>query len=136
MKRNLAEIEIAVGLARMIGDDRGRDHLKFAGPPAIQDIGQAVIGLRGQQHDPAAGGAVAHLPFHAEAFCNRRKTGLQRRQIDREIGGGETTRMKKCAVSTSLNCWASRMFWPLWARKVETAETMPGRSGQESVNTN
>jgi len=46
-----------------------------------------------------------------------------------------TTRMKKCLVSTSLNCWASRMFCPLWARKVETAETMPGRSGQERVST-
>src|ERR1700694_2572938 len=47
-----------------------------------------------------------------------------------------TTRMKKWPVSTSLNCWASRMFCPLWARNVETADTMSGRSGQDNVNTN
>ena len=73
----------------MIGDDGGRDHLQFAGAPAIQDIGEAVIGFRDQQHHPAAGGAVAHLPVHAEAFGDRREPGLQRRQIDREIGGVE-----------------------------------------------
>src|SRR5262245_43866384 len=47
-----------------------------------------------------------------------------------------TTRMKNFFVSVSSNCWASRMFWPLWARKVETAATMPGRSGQDKVRTN
>src|SRR5712671_5545082 len=31
VERNLAEIEIAIGLARMVGDDRGRDHLEFTG---------------------------------------------------------------------------------------------------------
>ena len=89
VKRDLAEIEIAVGLARMVGDDRGRDHLEFAGAPAIEDIDQAVIGLRDQQHHPPAAGAVAHLPVHAEAFGDRGKAGLQRRQFDRKIGGGE-----------------------------------------------
>ena len=73
----------------MVGDDGGRDHLQFAGAPAIKDIGEAMIGLRGQQHDPAAGGAVAHLPVHAEAFGDRGKSGLQRRQVDRQIGGRE-----------------------------------------------
>ena len=48
-----------------------------------------MIGFRDQQHHPAAGGAVAHLPVHAEALGDRGKAGLQRRQIDREIGGGE-----------------------------------------------
>ena len=89
VKRNLAEIEIAVGLARMVGDDSGRDHLEFAGAPAIEDIDEAMIGFRDQQHHPAAAGAVAHLPVHAEAVGDRGKAGLQRRQIDREIGGGE-----------------------------------------------
>ena len=89
MERDLAEIEIAVGLARMVGDDRGRDHLKFAGAPAIEDIGQAMIGFRHQQHHAAAAGAVAHLPVHAEAVGDRGEAGLQRRQIDREIGGVE-----------------------------------------------
>ena len=73
----------------MVGDDRGRNHLEFAGAPAIEDIGKTVIGFRDQQHDPAAAGAVAHLPVHAEAFGDRGKAGLQRRQFDREIGGSE-----------------------------------------------
>ncbi len=89
MERNLAEIESSIGLARMVGDDRGRDHLEFAGAPAIEDIDQAMIRLGDQQHHPAAVGAVAHLPVHAEAVGDRGKAGLQRRKFDREIGGGK-----------------------------------------------
>ena len=48
-----------------------------------------MIGLRDQQHHPAAGSAVAHLPVHAEALRDRRESGLQRRKIDREVGVGE-----------------------------------------------
>ena len=73
----------------MVGDNSGRDHLQFAGAPAIEDIDQAMIRLGHQQHHPAAVGAVAHLPVHAEAVGDRGKAGLQRLQFDREIGGGE-----------------------------------------------
>jgi hypothetical protein len=48
-----------------------------------------MIGFRDQQHHPAEGGAVAHLPVHAKTFRDRGESGLQRRQIDREIGGVE-----------------------------------------------
>src|SRR5439155_17030343 len=37
VKWNLAEIETAIGLARVIGDDSGRDHLELTGAPAIED---------------------------------------------------------------------------------------------------
>ncbi len=73
----------------MIGDDGGRDHFEFAGSPAIQDIGEAVIGFRDQEHDAAAAGAITHLPIHAEAVRDRGEPGLQRRQVDGEIGGVE-----------------------------------------------
>ena len=73
----------------MIGDDGGRDHLQFAGAPAIENIGKAMVGFGDQQHDPLAGGAVAHPPVHLEAVRDRAEPGLQRRQCDREIGGGE-----------------------------------------------
>src|SRR5205814_6987006 len=89
MKRNLAELEIPVGLTWMIGDDGRRDHLEFAGAPAIQDVRQAMIRSRDQQHDAAARRAVAHLPVHAEALGDGREAGLQRSKIDREIGRGE-----------------------------------------------
>ena len=36
-----------------------------------------------------AGGAVAHPPVHPEAVRDRAEPGLQRRQRDRKIGGGE-----------------------------------------------
>ena len=82
MKGDLAEIEIAIGLARMIGDDRGRDHFQLTGTPAVENIGEAVIGFGDQQHHPAAVGPVAHLPGHAEALGDRGEAGLQRRQFD------------------------------------------------------
>ena len=37
----------------------------------------------------AAAGAVAHLPVHAEAIGDGGDAGLQRRQIDGEVGGVE-----------------------------------------------
>src|SRR5438067_12107069 len=89
MKRNLTELEIPVGLAWMIGDDGCRNHVEFAGAPAIQDVRQAMIRGRDQQHDAAARRAVAHLPVHAEPLGDRREAGLQRSKIDREIGRGE-----------------------------------------------
>ncbi len=61
----------------MIGDDRGRDHLELAGAPAVEDIDETVIGFGDQQHHPAAVGAIAHLPVHAETVGNRGKAGLQ-----------------------------------------------------------
>jgi len=51
-------------------------------------------------------------------------------------GEPNITRMKNLPVSISLYCCASRMFCPLANRKVETADTMPGRSGQDRVRTN
>ena len=48
-----------------------------------------MIGFRHKEHHPAAAGAVAHLPVHAETFRDRREPGLQSLQIDGEIGGGE-----------------------------------------------
>ena len=89
VKRNIAEIEIAVGFARMIGDDRGWNHLQLAGPPAIENIGKAMVGFGDQQHDPLARGAVAHPPVHLEAVRDGAEPGLQSRQRDGKIGGGE-----------------------------------------------
>ncbi len=73
----------------MVGDDRGRNHRKLAGAPAIEDIDEAMVELRYQQHHAPPGGAVAHLPVHVEAFGDGGKAGLQRRKFDREIGRSE-----------------------------------------------
>ena len=82
-------IAAAVSLSRMIRDDRGGYHLQLAGPPAIENVGKAVIGPGDEQHDPLAGSAVAHPPVHPEAVRDRGKPGLQSRQCDREVSGGE-----------------------------------------------
>ena len=89
VERNFAEIAARMGLARMVGDDRGRVHRKLADPPAIENIDETVIGFRDQEHHLAPRGAIAHLPVHAEALGERREAGLQRLQFDREVGGGE-----------------------------------------------
>jgi len=89
VERDLAEIERAIDLARMVGHDPGRDHLKFAGAPAVENIDQAVIGFGNQQHHAAVIGAVAHLPVHAETIGDGGKAGLQGLQFHCEIGGGE-----------------------------------------------
>src|SRR5436190_15358932 len=103
MKRNLAEFEILVRLAWMIGDDGCRYHLQFPGAPAIQDVRQAMIRGRDQQHDSAERRAVAHLPVHAEALGDGREAGLQRSKIDREIGRGEYDAHKKVRP-VSMSC--------------------------------
>ena len=89
VKRNVTEIEAAVSLARMIGDDRGGNHLQLAGSPAVEDIGEAMVGSGDQQHHPLTGSAVAHPPLHLEAVRDRAESGLQSRQRDRKIGRGE-----------------------------------------------
>jgi len=66
MERNRAEIHVGVGLARMVGDDRRRRHRQLADAPAIQQVGQAMIELRDQQHDPAFLGLIAQGPAHGE----------------------------------------------------------------------
>ena len=80
---------------------------------------------------PGGVGAVAQLPGHREASAIAAKP--VRRACNRpRSAGSNTTRMKKSPVSSSSNCWASRMF--ARRRKVDTAGTMPGRSGQDRVS--
>ena len=55
---NVAEVDMVVGLARIIGDDRDRLHPQFAAAPAIEQIDQAVIEAR----DHAARRASAGRP--------------------------------------------------------------------------
>ena len=116
----------------MVGDDSGRDHFQFAGAPAIEDIDQAVIRFGDQQHYPAAVGAVAHLQSMAKRSAIAVKPGLQRCNSTARSAAVNTTRMKNFLVSVSSNCWASRMFCPLWARKVDTRGDDAGavRAGQ------
>jgi hypothetical protein len=75
------------------------------------------------------------LPVHAETFRDRREPGLKGRESDREIGGGEYDPHKKLPGLHVIELLGVKNVLPIWARNVETAETMPGRSGQDKVNT-
>ncbi len=83
MKRDASEIETIVGFARMVGDDRGRNHRQFAGAPAIENIDKAMIGLRHHQQHALMRRAVAQLPDHVERPGNPAEAGLKRRNICR-----------------------------------------------------
>jgi hypothetical protein len=56
-------------------------------------------------------------------------------------GGGtrKCTRMKNRPSGHSVSgwpyCWLARMFAECWTRKLDTAYTIPGLSGQDSVST-
>ena len=52
-------------------------------------------------------------------------------------GGGtvKCTRMKNRPSGLSPYCWLARMFPECWTRKLATAYTIPGLSGQDSVST-
>src|SRR5260370_36459219 len=52
-------------------------------------------------------------------------------------GGGtvKCTRMKSRPSGVSPYCWLARMFPECWTRKLDTAYTIPGLSGQDSVRT-
>ena len=85
---------------------------------------------------PAAAprGRASATPSAARRRC-RRKLSRSDSSDGASVAASNTTRMKKRPVSTSLNCCASRMFWPLSNRNAETAATIPGRSGQDRVRT-
>jgi hypothetical protein len=44
--------------------------------------------------------------------------------------------MKNRPSGLSPYCWLARMFPECWTRKLDTAYTIPGLSGQDSVSTN
>lgn len=79
-KRNVAEIEVRVGLARMIGKNAGDLHRHFVVSPAIQQIGEAVVEARHHDHHPLTDGLIPHGPAHGEALGNRAKAFLERRE--------------------------------------------------------
>ena len=43
--------------------------------------------------------------------------------------------MKNRPSGLSPYCWLARMFAECWTRKLDTAYTIPGLSGQDSVST-
>ena len=48
VKRDLVEVDVVVGLAGIIGDDRDDVHRQFAAAPAIEEVDEAMVEARDQ----------------------------------------------------------------------------------------
>ena len=66
MERNVAELVMRIGFARMVGNDARDFHAQFADPPAIEDIGEAMVELGNQQHHLGPRRARDDFVFHVE----------------------------------------------------------------------
>src|ERR1700733_4882495 len=66
VKGNVAEVDVGVGLARIVGDDRHWIHGEFAAAPAIEEVDQAVVETRNHEHDALQLIDRAHRPSHRE----------------------------------------------------------------------
>jgi len=71
VERQVRQVEVPIDLRRVVGDDGGDIHRQLADPPAIEQVGQAVVGLAGQDHHPLAHRRVAQAPAHGELLGQR-----------------------------------------------------------------
>jgi hypothetical protein len=78
VERDVAEIEMRVGFARIVGDDSGDLHVEFADAPAIEQIGEAMVEARDEQQHAQLLRARAHPPVHAEGCGDRAEAFGQR----------------------------------------------------------
>ncbi len=129
VKRNVAEFDAFIN-SRADGSTRWR-----SGSSVVR---RAASGREYRQGNDristpsAARGALSPCrefasPSRTVGRCRRNRLAAWRGRTLPEVGVN-ITRMKNLPVSTSSYCWASRMFCPFANRKVETADTMPGRS--------
>ena len=86
---NVAEFDMGVGLARIIGDDRDRIHREFAAAPAIEEIDQAMVEARHHEHDALQLIDGAHRPCHREADRDRLESLAQLFDVRMRRGGVE-----------------------------------------------
>ncbi len=68
---NTGQVMMPIGFLRMIGNHAGDVDRKFTDPPAVQEVGEAVIEARDQHQHALALGARANLPLHAVAVGDR-----------------------------------------------------------------
>ena len=89
VERNVAEFDVGVGLARMIGDDRNRIHRQFAAAPAIEEIDEAMVETRDHERDALALIGRAHRPGHRECGGDRLEFFAQSLDVRMRRGGVE-----------------------------------------------
>ena len=100
VERDAGDIEVGIGLGRMVGDDPGHLHRQLADPPAIEQVGQAVVEPGDQQHDPHARAPVADRPVHPEIARRCRRNPWRSSASGRGPAVSlKTRRMKKRSLS-------------------------------------
>jgi hypothetical protein len=89
VKGNVAEVDVGVGLARIIGDDRHGIHRELAAAPAIEEIDQAVVETRNHQRDALQLVGRSHRPCHREVGGDRLELIAQALDLSMRRGGVE-----------------------------------------------
>ena len=106
-----------------------------AGPPAEDQVVQAVAELRDHHQEPWLG-LVVEGEVHPELVGGGSETARSRRSRSVRCSAGERRAQEEdVSQSLSSNWWCSTMLKPCSSRKLVTAWTMPGRSGQVKVRT-
>src|ERR1700722_4930234 len=90
MKRNVAEIDMGISVARIVGADPDDRHRQFPAAPAIEKIDQAMIEARDKDEDALSLVARAQRPGHRERFDDGGEARAQIRKPDRRSRGVES----------------------------------------------
>ena len=119
----------------VVGDHARHLALELAGPPAVQEVRDAVVLLAGEEHDALGDLGVAEVPPHVELGGDRLE---RRRQLPGPKPSGSepatiSIRRKNRPESRSPCCAASSTDPPRPAMSPVTAATIPIRSGQVTV---
>ncbi len=90
VKGNVAEVDMGIGFARMIGDDRDRRHPELAATPAVEEIDQTMVETRDHENDPLQPVGGTHRPCHREIGGDRLEGVTQALEV--RIGRGSVER--------------------------------------------
>ena len=117
----------------MVGDD-GRDlDRQLAGARAEQQIVQAMADLRDQDHHARLDRGIEHAPLHREALADGREALAQRLQVQRLALRHEMHPHEEAARELVAELVGVEDVAALLNSRPDTAWTMPGWSGQDSV---
>ena len=89
VKGDVAEFDVGVGLARIIGDDRHRVHRQLAAAPAVKEIDEAMVETGDHERDPLALVGRAHRPGHRKSGGDRLEPFVQALDVRVRPGGVE-----------------------------------------------
>ena len=81
MEWNIVQIDVLQAVTRMVRHNSRDLHRQLADPPAVQNISQAMIELRHQNHHPLPLCPVSQIPVHREPHAHHTERLTQPRHI-------------------------------------------------------